>query len=463
MFRPIATIRYCLPILMCMLSGCKHLNRRHDVIIANVNIVNVSTGQVEKNRWIFIDDERISSIVESLDGHRADTVVDGTDKFLIPGLWDMHANDYLYFKNLNIAHGIIGVCDEFEDVKTLAEIRQQKIGKYFIVPDVYSAGTMVDGPGLDTAGFDVVHTRRDVIRVLSRQKTEGVDFVKLANQLSPELYREIVHCADSLNIPFGGHVPFKVSIWEAIRSNQKSIEHSLGILEGSSTNADSLYAYFNTTEMKFASWNADVFDLLIKTFDEHRFDSLSKVLASHDVYLSPTLVAARGWSHRYDTAFFEDDRMKYIHPDLLAYWKTPRDPAEIEAYKRKYEFERRLMGRLRKAGVKFLASTDAPSFYTYPGFDLHEELRFFVDDGFTNLEALQTATLNPSVFAGKANDFGTVDTNKYASLVLLNSNPLENITNTKDINSVFLRGYYLSRHSLDSLMKVQETAYYYRN
>ena len=118
---------------------------------------------------------------------------------------------------------------------------------------------------------------------------------------------------------------------------------------------------------------------------------------------------------------------------------------------------------MRKAGVKFLAGTDHASFFTYPGFDLHTELQFFVNDGFTNLEALQTATLNPVIVAGKANDYGTVDTNKYASLVLLNSNPVEDIANTRDINSVFLKGYYLSRHSLDSLMKVQETAYYYRN
>ena len=449
--------------MLFLFCGCLQLNKDHDVIVANVNIINVSTGEVERNRWVFIDEERITAIDQGVDGHLADTIIDGTDKYLIPGLWDMHANDYLYFKNLNIAHGIIGVCEWFGNKKELSEIRQQKIGKNFIVSEVYSSGSMVDGPGPDSADFDIVNTRGDVIRVLSRQKAEGVDFVKLANQLSPEMYRAIVHCADSLDVPFGGHVPFKVSIWDAIGSNQKSIEHSLGILEASSTKADSLYAYFNSTEMIFASWNADVFDLLVKTFDEHRFDSLAKSLASHDVYLCPTLVAARGWSHRYDTAFYKDSRMKYIHPDILAYWKTPRDREEIAAYKRKYEFERKLMGRLRKAGVKFLAATDAPSFYTYPGFALHEELQFFVDNGFTNLEALQTATLNPAVFTGKSNDYGKVEPNKYASLVLLNSNPLENITNTKDINSVFLKGYYLSRYSLDSLMKVQETAYYYRN
>lgn len=456
-------MRYCHAIMLFLLCSCQHLNKDHDVIVANVNIINVSTGEVERNRFVFIDDERITSIDEDLHGHQADTIVDGTDKYLIPGLWDMHAHEYLYFTNLNIAHGIVGVRDMAGNMKRLSEVRNRKIGKHFIVPEVYSSGTIVDGPGPESAGSDIVNTRRDVIRILIRQKAEGADFVKIVNYLSPEVYQAINHCADSLDIPFAGHVPFKVSIWEAITSNQKSIEHSLGILEASSTKADSLYACFNSTEKIFASWDTDVFDLLIKTFDEHRFDSLTKVLASDDVYLSPTFVAARGWSHRYDTAFYNDDRMKYIHPDLLAYWKTPGDSVEIAAYKRKYDFERKLMGRLRKAGVKFLAATDAPSFYTYPGFDLHEELQIFVIDGFTNLEALQTATLNPAVFAGKVNDYGTVEANKYASLVLLNSNPLENITNTKDINSVFLKGYYLSRHSLDSLMKAQQTAYYYSN
>jgi hypothetical protein len=456
-------MKYCHVVILFLLCNCQHLDKHHDVIIANVNIINVSTGEVERDRWVFIDGERISAIAESLGTHHADTIVDGTDKYLIPGLWDMHANMYLYFANLNIAHGIVGVSDQAVNMTELSKIRNRTIGKHFIVPEVYSYGTIVDGPGPESTDSDIVNTRSDVVRTLSRQKTEGVDFVKIVNYLSPEAYEAIAYCADSLDIPFGGHVPFKVSIWEAVKSNQKIIEHSLGILEASSTKADSLHTYFNSTEKIFASWETDVFDLLIKTFDERRFDSLTKVLASNDVYLSPTLVAARGWSHRYDTAFYKDDRMKYIHPDILAYWKTPRDSSEISAYKRKYEFERKLMGRLRKAGVKFLAATDAPSFYTYPGFDLHKELQFFVEDGFTNLEALQTATLNAAVFTGKANDYGTVEANKYASLVLLNRNPLENISHTKDINSVFLKGYYLNRHSLDSLMKAQETAHYFRN
>ena len=117
-------MRYYHAIMLFLLCGCQHLNKDHDVIIANVNIIDVSTGEVDRNRWVFIDDERITSINESVDGHRADTIVDGTDKYLIPGLWDMHAHEYLYYKNLSIAHGVVGVRDMFGNMKKLSEIRQ---------------------------------------------------------------------------------------------------------------------------------------------------------------------------------------------------------------------------------------------------------------------------------------------------------------------------------------------------
>lgn len=102
-------------------------------------------------------------------------------------------------------------------------------------------------------------------------------------------------------------------------------------------------------------------------------------------------------------------------------------------------------------------------FYAYPGFGLHVELQFFVQDGFTNLEALQTATLNPAVFTGKLHDYGTIEESKFASLVIFEQQSVREYSNTQDINSVFLKGHYLSRHKLDSLMKVQETLYYYSN
>lgn len=112
---------------------------------------------------------------------------------------------------------------------------------------------------------------------------------------------------------------------------------------------------------------------------------------------------------------------------------------------------------MKDGGVKFLAGTDFPNPYCYPGYSLHEELRLFVDKGgLTPLEALQTATLNPAIYLNKEKEIGTVEVKKNASLLLLQANPLININNTKKIEGVILRGKYFSskwlQDNLDSVV-----------
>ena len=108
---------------------------------------------------------------------------------------------------------------------------------------------------------------------------------------------------------------------------------------------------------------------------------------------------------------------------------------------------------LHDAGVPFLAGTDTPAgVYVFPGFSLQQELQRFVAAGFTPLEALKTATLNPAIFFGREKELGTVDTGKFADLVLLDANPLTDIRNTQKISAVVVRGRYLARTDLDALL-----------
>jgi len=115
---------------------------------------------------------------------------------------------------------------------------------------------------------------------------------------------------------------------------------------------------------------------------------------------------------------------------------------------------------LHKAGVPFLAGTDTPpGVFIFPGFSLHEELQRFVAAGFTPLEALQTATLNPARFFGMEDQLGTVAMGKMADLVLLDANPLADIANTQKIAAVIVNGRYFSRNDLQRvLQKVEESA-----
>jgi len=123
------------------------------------------------------------------------------------------------------------------------------------------------------------------------------------------------------------------------------------------------------------------------------------------------------------------------------------------------EKELEVVGLLHKAGVPFLAGTDTPpGVYIFPGFSLHEELQRFVAAGFTPLEALQTATLNPARFFGTEEQMGTIEKGKLADLVLLSANPLQDITNTQKIAAVIVNGHYYSSKDLEKILAGVERA-----
>jgi imidazolonepropionase-like amidohydrolase len=133
------------------------------------------------------------------------------------------------------------------------------------------------------------------------------------------------------------------------------------------------------------------------------------------------------------------------------------DPAPIR--ERFVQMELEIVDQMHRAGVPFLAGTDtAAGVHVFPGFSLHEELAFFVQAGFTPIEALQTATRNPAQFLGRLRDLGTVEAGKIADLVLLDANPLDDIHNTRKINAVVLAGRFFSRKELDEMLERVQAA-----
>jgi len=123
----------------------------------------------------------------------------------------------------------------------------------------------------------------------------------------------------------------------------------------------------------------------------------------------------------------------------------------MEAQKRSYLLEIQLVEMMRRSGARFMTGTDAETFYP-AGFGLHTELGLFVSAGFSSLEALQAATLNPAVYFGKTTDLGTVEVGKVADLVILEANPLDDIRNTERIAGVVTAGRYLDGQALDRLL-----------
>jgi imidazolonepropionase-like amidohydrolase len=108
------------------------------------------------------------------------------------------------------------------------------------------------------------------------------------------------------------------------------------------------------------------------------------------------------------------------------------------------------------AGVKFMAGTDGPDPYVFPGFSLHDELEWLVKSGFTPLQALQAATINPALFLAKLDKYGVAETGHTADLVLLDANPLQDIRNTRKIFGVVVGGRYYSREDVNKMLEQVE-------
>ena len=111
---------------------------------------------------------------------------------------------------------------------------------------------------------------------------------------------------------------------------------------------------------------------------------------------------------------------------------------------------------MHAAGVQFMAGSDGPDPYVIPGFSLHQELELLVKSGFTPLQALQSATLNPGLFLSKIDKYGGIEPGRVADLVLLDANPLAEIDNTRKIFGVVAQGKYYSRQNLDTMLQQVE-------
>jgi adenine deaminase len=145
----------------------------------------------------------------------------------------------------------------------------------------------------------------------------------------------------------------------------------------------------------------------------------------------------------------------WIEKDWEPYLKRMLKEWTVEKasiYKRLFQKQLEITGEMYLAGVQFLAGTDTGAPYLIPGFSLHEELALLVKAGLTPMEALQTATINPAAYLGIQDSLGTIEENKIADLVLLDSNPLEDISNTQRINAVVLGGKFLSKESLQKML-----------
>ncbi len=422
------------------------------IVFQHATVVDVTGAAVRRDVSVTIAGDRIAAIqansaAEIPSGAR---VIDATGKFLIPGLWDMHVHLDPQATAIPalLANGITGIREMYSGIPiaTLLAWRAKPENPRIAVPG------FLDGPLLRTSGVPpdafAVGSAAEAVLAVDVLASRGADFLKVYNDLPREAYFAIAQESKRLGIPFLGHVPEAISPLEASEAGQRSQEHLINILLACSTREDELrkerIATMNdpaiSGQQRMLRLGFPDPDGLFDTYDDAKAAALFQAFVKNATWHTPTLALLHSYladtSRARKMAYMQD-----LSSEEFDSW-IARIGALLERHKK-------LVGEMHKAGVAFLAGTDTgPSTPVVPGSGLHDELQLLVESGFTPIEALQTATLNPARYFGKQQDLGTIDVGKVADIVMLDANPLEDIRNTRKIAMVVLRGRIISEPAL---------------
>ena len=436
--------------------------------IAHVTVIDTAGGPAQPDQTVVVSNARIIAVARNASIPEGATVVDGSGKFLIPGLWDMHVHSLNAewietFFPLFVANGVTGVRDMARPLADFRRLRDQWRAEIAdgtrVGPRVVAAGPSIDGPRQIFPYLSVATASeaREAVRTL---RGEGVDFIKVYTGLPRDAYFAVADEAARQGLAFVGHTPNGVSAMEASDAGQRSFEHLFGVLLACSHDEEALRraAVAAMTEPQGpnsneAHWAAERDS--VAGYDAAKANALFSRFAKNGSWQVPTLVILRQNASDADPLFEQDDRLRYVTPDRRAQWAqqsaaSRRNPARGDAAARKRVFQKQVevVRLMNRAGVPLLAGTDTPGNYSVPGFALHDELELLVGAGLTPLEALQTATLNPAKLLKMDDRLGTIQTGKIADLVLLEGNPLDSIANTRKIAAVVANGRLLSSAAL---------------
>jgi len=446
--------------------------------LRGVHVVEVGQGTLLRDATVVVEGRRISRVLTGASARelpRGLRIVDATGKFVIPGLWDMHVHSYIHERDpdwifpLLVAHGVTGIRDmgSLVPIARMQAIRAEIARGDRIGPRVRIAGPILDGLNTvwrDESGVPDPDEARQAVRALARQ---GADFIKVYSLLSPLAYRTVIEEARALGLPVSGQVPETITIDDAIRAGQRSIEHIEKLLVGCSRLEPEVVERHRQA-LEAVATTSDRLELLVAdtaetrrvlaALDGARCSRMAAALARSQVAVVPTLVdfqlyAAAG-------APVADPRLAYIPSTIREAWRTmnaqialaPADQVAlaIQVGRAGTGLVRTLHGN----GVRILAGTHVAPItpFVFPGSALHDELIALRAAGLSNLEALQAATIGPARHFGDERNAGSVAAGRYADLVVLDADPIADVANVRRIHAVVADGRLFERAALDGLL-----------
>jgi imidazolonepropionase-like amidohydrolase len=406
------------------------------VAFVNVNVVPMDRERILPGQTVIVRADRISEIgpADTTDIPEGALRIDGRDKYLMPGLVDMHVHqNWDYQLTLFIANGVTTIRNMSggeRHLNHLFRLREQiKKGK-LIGPTIYTTGPVIDGNPPTGRRSAAVETPEQAAQVVAEHKKAGYDFIKLVDSPSVEVYDAIIEAAAKHGMPVVGHVPDAVGLEHVLAAGQHSIEHLHG------------YNRFLQVEGS-SSWRPD----------ETKIPYIARATREADTWNCVTLVGKQqtyGMSSEEAKQEHKLAYMKYVPPGLKHLWRMKR--TEVPDQSRKMSHKKRLTKALHDAGAGILLGTDTPAPYRVSGFSLHQELRILVDAGLRPYEAIKAGTRDAAECLGELDEFGTISAGLRADLILIEDNPLEDVGSAARLNGVMARGRWFPQSELQAML-----------
>ena len=456
---------------LLLLSACGG-SPAADLAIENVTVIDAVNG-VREGQTVLVSGGTITAVVSANEAGSASRTVDGSGRYLIPGLWDFHVH-LTYDARLTDAmaglflnHGITSIRDTGGPLDPVLAAVSDLRADDAMAPRVFYAGPLLDGefvvydgdgrPPLGIGNPDVETARANVARLAEA----GVDFLKIYEMVSPEVFEVLVEEANARGLPMDGHVPLALRARD-VGPRVQSLEHLRNIemdcvADAEAWLAERRGALTNPDGLPGGTLRSSLHGLqrlrAVEAYDEANCAEVIAAMAN--TIQVPTLrLNALGVMPPFERDDW-GDLLSKLPADVSAEWSEATEANNQGGPMRDLtygEWSLFLVGLMHEAGVPFGAGTDTPIGFAAPGYSLHSELEMLVRAGLTPLDAIEAATVHPAEFFGLQDQMGTIEAGRVADLVLLTGNPLDDITNTRSIEAVVTNGRLLDRTALGALV-----------